>query len=1154
MTTATPGMHPELEKRIRDVVKRCRRTRWVHCWTRFGLIAFGLTCLFTLLLAMATPDGPLGGAIFLLFTAGLLLTAWSCLLRPLRKPITLRQVALFIDEHHPELENRIVSAVEFSATEPQGASAWIVERFLEETTPILRKTSLADLLDSKALAKPAFSALLMLAASTAVLVVFSGLWLPSLHFALPDRVAGLIAPPFTVEPGDRRVRRGDNQMVWLKTGLDNRKAVIRWRVPGASWAGGEMDRSGSDNVYYHQFTNVQSDIQYQVQLGRRRSKTFKLTAWTPPEIDSIDLTYHYPEYLGLDSREVPNGGNITAIEGTRVDLAVWVNKKLNRAELVLEGGARFPLDRGEESQWTTQITLTRDDTYHIELTDREEAPSEYDPEYAITVQRDKPPEIRIDFPRGDREVTMLEEIPFDFSVSDDFGFADFGIQYQVAGKEPVRVALNGTGAMTTSAEGHHQMMLEDLDLESGDFITWTVWAKDGKPDRNAYAVLGDPYFLEIRPFHRRYEEAISGGSGRGGGQGDEDPTTAQKDIIIATWNLRREAARLEAAEFDERRDIIVETQDQLLRKLSSTGGLLSQPTPEMIRLREAMENAIQGLEGVQLPHPETALTEVTVHEQQAYRMLLKLMPTQWRVQQTRSGGSGGRRKQRPDISALEMDRNRNFYEDENLTRQEQEAARQILNKIKELARRQQIANEEIADLISELQNAESAQERERLRRRLERLEDELQRNLDTLDEIRKDLASGDLSNERAQKALESLQEARRQMNRSLEQLREEKLQQARSAGTRAGQALGDIRHYLQQFSGAAAAQRMRELLEEMNELTERQRGILRRAETLEEQNRSPSFDVQEQMREGQQGMLEDKEQLAEAFIEMMNDAGDLADRAAQTQELMARKLGDWLRETSRKGILEEIEESELLVQYGVWDSALEEERAIARKLDEAEEKLKRVAQHLVEDDLEGMQKALEHLDGILSPRQTGGQPGKELAKAGATGQAADAQDDGENPSDGPQRSEPSGTPGGTSASGTRSGTSLTGGDRFGPLSEDGMADFARSGYQQWLEELRNAEALLPRDSRWRGRVARIREEVETIRRIWRERALAPQFDLFLKMVARPLKKTVEGLQGEIQRRLHEKEFVLVDSGDIPEKYRERVADYFKDLSESEGNG
>ena len=115
-----------------------------------------------------------------------------------------------------------------------------------------------------------------------------------------------------------------------------------------------------------------------------------------------------------------------------------------------------------------------------------------------------------------------------------------------------------------------------------------------------------------------------------------------------------------------------------------------------------------------------------------------------------------------------------------------------------------------------------------------------------------------------------------------------------------------------------------------------------------------------------------------------------------------------------------------------------------------------------------------------------------------------------------------------------------------------MRDFADSGYSDWLDDLRDAESLLPEGTEFRTEVTRIRERIEAMRREWRDRNLAPQYDLFLEVVARPLEDTAEMLQNEIEKNLSENEFHLADEGDIPERYKERVSTYFKRLSDAEG--
>ncbi len=280
-----------------------------------------------------------------------------------------------------------------------------------------------------------------------------------------------------------------------------------------------------------------------------------------------------------------------------------------------------------------------------------------------------------------------------------------------------------------------------------------------------------------------------------------------------------------------------------------------------------------------------------------------------------------------------------------------------------------------------------------------------------------------------------------------------------------------------------------------------------------------------------------------------------------------------------------------------------------------------MADALVEDDLEGMQKALEHLDRLLEREEVaralaeqddetgkgaasareqaeeegeaGARPDEEGDRPGAAGDEdseerrrdmaggeegeerrriaradeEDQQGQGRSPEAEPRTGEPSENtedqPGRQARAGEQqdrpgdmrsqprdqAGRSSTLGGRFDP--DRAMRDFAERGYQDWLEELRDAEALLPEGTPLRTEVTRLRERVEMIRREWRARALAPQFDLFLEFTARPLAETAEELQREIEERLSEDEFRLVDEGDIPERYREQVAEYFKRLADAE---
>lgn len=112
-----------------------------------------------------------------------------------------------------------------------------------------------------------------------------------------------------------------------------------------------------------------------------------------------------------------------------------------------------------------------------------------------------------------------------------------------------------------------------------------------------------------------------------------------------------------------------------------------------------------------------------------------------------------------------------------------------------------------------------------------------------------------------------------------------------------------------------------------------------------------------------------------------------------------------------------------------------------------------------------------------------------------------------------------------------------------------MRRFIESDYREWMETLRNTESLLPRDNRYRESLSRLQDEIEDMRGDFNREGREPKYDLFLERVAEPLIETAKGLEKEIQSILSQEEFVLLDEGSVPDRYREQVAEYFKNVSE-----
>ena len=665
----------------------------------------------------------------------------------------------------------------------------------------------------------------------------------------------------------------------------------------------------------------------------------------------------------------------------------------------------------------------------------------------------------------------------------------------------MRLPLHTPSKSPTEARVEYLLSLEDWDLSPGDLITWTVWAEDHKPGRPAYETLGDPYFLEIRPFRRTFSQAVSnqgGAAGSGSGRSDSDAAD-QKQIIIATWNLRREAPDLDEEEYIGSRATIAAAQRQVL------AAALENPPPPgkeslVADLQSEVSASLERLEESALPEPAPLLSQALVHQQRAYRSLLQLESDHRQVAQGSGAGGGGQGSaRRRELDQLETTRRRDFSEQASTLEEQLAATRQARSDIEALSRRQEFINQDIARLVSEMDEGNEEQRRE-TERQLEKLRAEQRRNLSDLDALEGRLASGDLDAAQAQNARQRLDQARRQMQRSARDLTSGQPQNARAAGRRALDALRQVDDDLGNLSRSAAAERLGQLRQQMEEMRSRQAELTDDTRALRDHPARPLESAQRQVEE----ILQEKEELSTVFPDFMNRAGELAEKATASQSLMARKLGDWLRHTSRQLSYGDLLKGGQYTRYGLFDEAVELEEELGARLATAAAGLDSVAAHLVEDDLDAREKALEQLRGIME-----------------NGDARNAE-----------------TPPADSAA-------VYG---WGPRTPDALRRFAEGGYRDWMEALRSAESLLPEDSGARTGLAGIRGEIGGLVRRYEREGRLPRYDLIFDTAVKPLTLAAAELEGEIRRLRGDQDQPAAYRDEIPARYREHVAEYFEKLS------
>ncbi|MGE0360651.1 MAG: hypothetical protein AB7H93_13115 [Vicinamibacterales bacterium] len=655
------------------------------------------------------------------------------------------QIARLVEERHGGLDDVVVTAVDYQARADHDPV--MAERLARAAVGAVADLGADAVVAPADLARSGRLAIV----TAAALLVAAGLFVRPLGdaasvasaYLLPSRI------DIAVEPGHVRLRAG--QALTVRARVRGADAVAPALVSGSGDDAVPMPMTRQDDgSFLATVDDVTASFVYRVVAGARRSDEFAVTVVHPPVVERIALEYHYPGALGLPVRTEDDGGDIYAPEGTEVRFTITADRPVAGSALALGTGPRVPLTVNGRTV-TGTLTIAADDAYRVMLADDDGSEAPDDTEYFIRTLLDRPPDVRVVRPAGDRQVTPLEEVLIEARADDDFGITALDLVLQKPGDAEVVVPLPGPRDGLT-ASGSYLLFLEDLEVSPGDFVTYFVRARDigrGKPPSESRS---DMFFLEVKAFDDEFVAAQSQAMAAGAqSQGVQDLAAAQKEIVVATWKLDARGRRARNARSAADVRAVAAAQRALEQRAArEAGGQLQSATGSDPRRRrgrasanavgdnpmglaiEAMRKAAVELEGLRT---EAAMP----HELEALNQLLKAETDVKRRQVARqqSGGGGGGNRDTPDLSSL-FDQELRKQQQTNYetpasseTRQDERQAEDPLERLRELARRQDAMSREQRDLASNGDGLDP----ETVKRRLERLsrdQESLRRELEEL--------------------------------------------------------------------------------------------------------------------------------------------------------------------------------------------------------------------------------------------------------------------------------------------------------------------------------------------------------------------------------------------------------------------------------------
>src|SRR5215471_7288975 len=697
--------HEELLQKIAMV-----RSRWkAFLWLRGLAWVLGVTVVSLVLgLAVANSPGMPFGAVTglrLVLLAAVIVTIVKALVLPLRRTPTDTQLARFIEEKNPGLQDRLVSAVD-AIQNARPEQLTFVHLLTKDVLDRTKNVRFGDQVN-----KRKFSTFAALTGVFAVALIIS-LYVASLFFPVGfDRMFAwnLLKPPnadaikLEVTPGDQTVPKGSDVVIQaVAFGLDPRRAEVHLRYAnGADWEVSTMEPLPQNQpTFRHLVFNIQEPLHYFVDADAYRSKEFTINVADLPKVEKVDYAYHYPAYTGLAVKKEENGSDMVALKGTEVDVTVTGSQALSGGRIVFADGKSVALQPTGERTVMGRVTVDRNTTFRIELTNTSKAKYLDLEERSMEALDDQKPIVEFTKPGRDTKATKVEEVFTELRANDDFGVRQLELHYSVNGGPDQKVDLFASkGDSPKEISAGHTFFLEEYNLEPGDIITYYGKALDTKNPANS--VTTDVYFIDIRTFNKEYRQGQQGGGGGGGGGGDEAQALSkrERDIIAATHKLINNKDKYKDKEWIDNIHSIsanqtknAEMTNTLLERMSRRG-LTSQD--QMVKkmaenLKAAMEQMTPAADRLKAEKAEAA----EPFEQNALRYLMRAEALFNEIQVTQGGGGGGGAQSAQDIAdlfELELDQSKNQYETVQKGEQQQNSQEvdEMLRKLKELAERQQ---------------------------------------------------------------------------------------------------------------------------------------------------------------------------------------------------------------------------------------------------------------------------------------------------------------------------------------------------------------------------------------------------------------------------------------------------------------------------------
>jgi hypothetical protein len=435
---------------VQKANRRVRRAVWVYACSTFGLWMVSVVLLVGLADYLLRSEDP---GIRLIST-GLVLAvaAWSFHrhLRPgwVYRPSDL-QIAQWIEQRYPQLQNRLSSGLAFvnqSEQDPSAGSVDLRRAVVAQATGDLESLDIRSCVDVRPSWRTAVMAgVVSLLALALVLLDPASSGLAARRLVMPWQPASwprrhqlvFVDPP-------ERLAAGSDFEVTVIDGRGDLPDVVRIYY----WFDGTLEAeiqtkpmSPLDDRMVYRWENVQRSFRYRASGGDDTTMAWRhLEVIETPQVEQLRLQLHPPAYTGWPVES--SGENVVALEGTAIGASGRLDKPVAAVELqvvpeqqqeprgwtarVGDDGLTFSLPADHPAPWVAENS----GHYWFKVTDPQGLRGRGSRPWNLRVVPDAAPVVTLEKPGPNTFVTATAIVPIQATVKDDLAIRAIVVRYR----------------------------------------------------------------------------------------------------------------------------------------------------------------------------------------------------------------------------------------------------------------------------------------------------------------------------------------------------------------------------------------------------------------------------------------------------------------------------------------------------------------------------------------------------------------------------------------------------------------------------------------------------------------------------------------------------------------------------------------------------